>query len=329
LAILVAALVLVGVTAGAIVYGPDIVNPFPPEDSMLARAQQSVVTINVIGDHFKGSGSGFFIDESGHVLTNAHVVKNAWKVTVTTRGGAIQVARLATVDNVNDLAVLVVPIPGPKLTLRPDPAKVGEQVYVLGNPGGSSPNSTSKGTVSKVHVAHTVDGTTYTNLATTDALVRPGNSGGPVIDRRGVVLGVLSVGSEITGAGEFILDSTFGTALRNWSRLSTADAFAAPAPDILVTASKFEGSCNPGCAMRATVTNVGGPGVAVVTFIVSESNKATVLAKCAKRVALNKGDTATTRCVVTSAALTNYFYGYSYRSVWGWAIISSESAVPV
>jgi hypothetical protein len=328
--LLVALLVLSGATAGAIVYGPDLVNPPPPEESMLAHAQESVVTIDVIGDHFKGSGSGFFVDSSDHVLTNFHVIKEAWKVTVTTRGGATLPARLVTQDSTDDLAELVVPIQGPPLSLRQEPAKVGEPVYVLGNPGGASPNSTSKGTVAKVHVSETVEGTTYTDLGTTDALVRPGNSGGPVIDRRGQVLGVVSVGSQITGEGGFILDSTFASELSNWSGLSAASDFKPPPPNIAITESNFDARCGlNGCPMHATVTNLGGPGVATVTFIVSASNKTTELARCNQQVTLSKGDTVKTACLVNSASLQNYFYSYGSRQVWGLATITSQTAATI
>jgi hypothetical protein len=325
--VLVTLLFLSVATAGAIVYGPDLVNPPPPEDSMLAHAQESVVTIDVIGDHFKVSGSGFFIDSADHVLTNFHVIKDAWKVTVTTRGGATLPARFVTQDTTNDLAELVVPIQGPPLSLRQEPAKVGEPVYVLGNPGGDSPNSTSKGTVAKVHISETVEGTTYTDLATTDALVRPGNSGGPVIDRRGHVLGVVSVGSQITGEGGFILDATFSSELSNWSELSAATDFAPPPPRIAVTESNFDGLCDSsGCPMHATVSNLGGPGVANVTFVVYASNKTTELAGCVQQVAVNKGESVRAVCTVNSANLQYYFYGYGYRQVWGIATVTDQSA---
>jgi hypothetical protein len=156
----------------------------------------------------------------------------------------------------------------------------------------------------------------------------PGNSGGPVVDRRGLVLGVLAIGSEITGAGEFILNSTFVSALPSWTAKTFADDFRAPPPNIVVTDWNWDTTvCNPGCPMRATVTNFGGPAAATVIFIVYASNKSE-LARCAKRVTLSKGDTVITRCVVSSARLTSYFYGYSFRRVGGGnVVITSQAAV--
>ena len=165
-------------------------------------------------------------------------------------------------------------------------------------------------------------------LDLTGEQIYPGNSGGPVVDRYGRVLGMVSIGSSITGEGGFILDSTFNPEVRTWSQLVAKD-FTAPPPQIFVTASNFDGQCNPGCPMHAIVTNQGGPGVATVTFIVWASNQKTVLAKCAKRITLNKGDTVTTRCVVSSNVLTNYFYNSYYRQVWGKASVTSQNAVAI
>jgi hypothetical protein len=322
----IAVLILGALGASAVVYGPSILNPPPPEDVMLAHAQESVVTINVIGDHFKASGSGFFVDDADHILTNYHVIRDAWKVTVTTRGGATVVADLVSYDANNDVAELMIALSGPKLSLRREPPVAGEVVYVLGNPGGESPNSTSKGVVTRLHVTQTVAGTTYTNFDMTDALVRPGNSGGPVVDRYGRVLGLASVGSVITGEGGFILDETFSSELPTWSQVSTVTPFAAPPPSIALSAFGFDGVCSYayGCAMHVTAQNLGGPGQAVITFTIYASNKTTVLASCSKQVALDKGDSLPVGCVANSAALMNYFC-CSYRTIWGSATVSSQT----
>lgn len=319
-----------GVWAGLATFAPDVLNPPPPEDQMLAQAEQSVVTINVIGDHFKGSGSGFFIDTSGRILTNYHVIANAWKVTVTTRGGADLVAQRVDSDAYLDIAELQVAVSGPKLDFRKEAPVIGERIYVLGNPGGVAPNSFTKGVVTKTGFSATAEGHDYSNLGMTDALVQPGNSGGPVVDRYGKVLGMVAIGSEVTGNGGFLVDSTINPELPNWST-EGATAFAPPPPAILVTESNFDGQCDvySGCPMHATVTNAGGPGTATVTFTVWASNKTTVLATCAQHVSLNKGDTTVVRCAVNSQALVNYFYGWSYRQVWGNATITAESPIPL
>ena len=321
-------LLLVVAAAGAIVFGPDIVDPPPAQDVMLGKAQDSVVTVNVIGDHFKGSGSGFFVDDQGDILTNYHVIQEGWKVTVTTRSGDTFGADLVDSNPAQDVAEIRVDDNGPSLPLRQTPPKIGEVVYVLGNPGGDAPNSTAKGFVKALHKRASVGGTDYTDLGATDALVEPGNSGGPVVDRRGKVIGMITLRSETTGLGEFIPDATFATELGPWGTRQPV-TFEAPAPLFKVLEWNFNGPCNPGCPVYARLLNDGGPGKATVTWVIKASDKKTSLASCAKSLTLERGDQGSVSCTVVSRALKSYFNVPYYRTVWGSVSITSEVPVPL
>ena len=302
-------------------------NPLPPEDAMLAQAQKSIVTVNVIGDHFKASGSGFFIDGSGDILTNYHVIENAWVVTVTTQSGTVLTATERGTNLGEDVAELHVSADMPSLPLRPFAPDVGEQVYVLGNPGGSAPNSTSPGRVLAVNRSEVVEGFDYTHMATTDAAVQPGSSGSAVIDQRGRVVGMLAVSLE--DGGGFIVDSTFAADSVKWKSWSPWPFFV-PDPSIEVADWNWTGKyCNPGCGMTATVSNEGGPGKATVTFEVLAANKTTVLATCRRPVSLLKGDKTTVTCTVVSQALINYWNDPSHTEVFGDVNVDSVSPIPV
>ena len=324
-AVLVQAGISVAVVLAGFAFGN--LNPPPPENAMLATAQQSVVTVNVAGDHFKGSASGFFIDGRGDILTNYHVIQHAWAVTVTTQSGEVLVADRVGGDFDHDVAEIQVATEAPPLHMRQDPPQLGEQVYVLGNPGGDAPNSVSKGQVVSLNRSAAIEGTVYTNLAMTNTEVRPGSSGSAVVDRRGSVVGMVAVGSSTSGG--FIVDSTLTKDLRFW-RTIPPDTFHAPAPDIQVLKWNWSGKyCNPGCGMTANIANHGGPGKATVTFSVLSSDHATTLATCARQVTLYMGDQTTVACLVVSTALINYWNVPYQREVWGDVVVGSVTALPI
>jgi putative serine protease PepD len=144
-----------------------------------------------------GTGSGFVLDRRGDILTNAHVVDGARKVTVRFGGSGSEVpAEVAGVDNSNDLAVLRVD-PG-RVTLHPLPlagsssVHVGDPVAAIGNPFGFDRTITA-GIVSALQRQITApDGFTIDHVIQTDAPINPGNSGGPLIDANGRVVGINS-----------------------------------------------------------------------------------------------------------------------------------------
>ncbi len=136
----------------------------------------------------KGAGSGFIIDDKGHVLTNAHVVKGADKIKVTLRDGKSYDASLLGIDSAIDLAVLKMNVSGhPKMMLG-DSSKIrpGEWVIAIGNPYGFS-NTVTAGIISAT--GRTLDDSKK-NLIQTDTSINPGNSGGPLINLNGEVIGI-------------------------------------------------------------------------------------------------------------------------------------------
>jgi S1-C subfamily serine protease len=143
------------------------------------------------------TGSGFVLDRSGNILTNAHVVDGARRVTVRFGGdGSETAATVVGTDNSNDLAVLHVD--PSKVTLHPLPLgrsatkRVGDPVLAIGNPFGFDRTATT-GIVSALQRQISgPDGFTIEHVIQTDAAINPGNSGGPLIDAGGRVIGINS-----------------------------------------------------------------------------------------------------------------------------------------
>jgi S1-C subfamily serine protease len=148
------------------------------------------------------TGTGFVLDREGFILTNAHVVENARRVRVRIDEGTLVDAEVVGSDLSTDLAVLRVDPRG--ADLRPVPlgvsrdVEVGDPVLALGNPFGLEDTVTS-GIVSALQrQLRAPDGFTIDGVIQTDAAVNPGNSGGPLMDARGRVIGV---NSQIATAG--------------------------------------------------------------------------------------------------------------------------------
>jgi S1-C subfamily serine protease len=141
-------------------------------------------------------GSGFVIDRRGHILTNAHVVAGARAVTVGFRKGGTYNADVVGVDLIDDVAVLDVPT-APDSALDPLPlgsvrsVQVGDPVVAIGNPLGEY-RSITEGIVSaKARQINSLKpGYKIYNAIQTDAAINHGNSGGPLIDRYGRVIGI-------------------------------------------------------------------------------------------------------------------------------------------
>jgi S1-C subfamily serine protease len=142
------------------------------------------------------TGSGFVIGDDGTILTNAHVVAGATDVYVTVSKSRTVAARLVGKDLATDLAVLRVDAEG--LDLRPlelgdsDTVQVGDPTLAIGNPFGLDRTLTT-GVVSALQRRITAPGGfAIENVIQTDAALNPGNSGGPLLDATGRVIGVNS-----------------------------------------------------------------------------------------------------------------------------------------
>jgi serine protease Do len=139
----------------------------------------------------RGEGSGFIVSPDGYILTNAHVVDEAGEVTVRTTDRREYSAKVVGVDDRTDVAVLKIEAEGlPTVHLGdPEDLKVGEWVVAIGSPFGFE-NSVTAGIVSAK--ARSLPGDAYTPFIQTDVAVNPGNSGGPLFNLRGQVVGINS-----------------------------------------------------------------------------------------------------------------------------------------
>jgi S1-C subfamily serine protease len=166
-------------------------------EDIYRRAAPGVVQVTVFGsDPFSGQGlgSGFVIDKSGHIVTNFHVIEGADEVAVNFSGDDRVRARVVGSDPSTDIAVLRIDTPARALTALPlgnsDGVRVGDPVVAIGNPFGLE-RSASSGIVSALQrELRSPAGFTIDRVIQTDAAINQGNSGGPLLNGRGHVIGV-------------------------------------------------------------------------------------------------------------------------------------------
>ncbi|MBW4646285.1 MAG: trypsin-like peptidase domain-containing protein [Goleter apudmare HA4340-LM2] len=141
----------------------------------------------------RGSGSGFIINASGQILTNAHVVDGADTVTVTLRDGRTLNGKVLGEDPVTDVAVIEIDANNlPTLTIgNSDALQPGEAVIAIGNPLGLN-NTVTSGIISATGRSSSDIGASDRRVEylQTDAAINPGNSGGPLLNARGEVIGM-------------------------------------------------------------------------------------------------------------------------------------------
>ncbi len=144
-------------------------------------------------ERLQGQGSGFIFDGAGLVLTNAHVVAQADRVTVTLKDGRNFEGKVQGVDSVTDLAV--VKINGSNLPIATlgdsQQVQVGDWAIAVGNPLGLD-NTVTLGIISTLHRSSAQVGIPDKRLEfiQTDAAINPGNSGGPLLNQQGEVIGI-------------------------------------------------------------------------------------------------------------------------------------------
>lgn len=178
------------------------------------RVSPAVVSINtrvMVRDFFynavpqEGSGSGFVIDTSGHLLTNYHVVEGAEEITVVFGEGDSYVATVVGADPRNDIALLRVDAPAELLV----PVElgtsagllVGQRAIAIGNPFGQFGRTLTTGVISALgRTLEGDDGRPITGVIQTDASINRGNSGGPLLDSSGRVIGINSAIFSPSGA---------------------------------------------------------------------------------------------------------------------------------
>jgi len=167
----------------------------------IEKVEASVVNINTIRferDAFlhvhpaRGIGSGFIIDDRGHILTNHHITAGSREIEVALTDGRAFEGKLVGSDPANDLAVVKIDahdLPVAELGNSAE-LRVGQTVIAIGNPFGlvGGP-SVTVGVVSALN-RHILAERVYENLIQTDASINPGNSGGPLLDLTSKVIGI-------------------------------------------------------------------------------------------------------------------------------------------
>ncbi|MDX1521184.1 MAG: trypsin-like peptidase domain-containing protein [Anaerolineae bacterium] len=143
----------------------------------------------------EGAGSGFVIDKEGHILTNYHVIEGARQIEVTFADETTLPAALIGADPRNDLAVLKVNAPPDLLfpvTLgRSATLQVGQRAIAIGNPFGQFGGTLTTGVISALdRTLEGADGRQMSGIIQTDAAINRGNSGGPLLDSAGRVIGI-------------------------------------------------------------------------------------------------------------------------------------------
>jgi serine protease Do len=182
-----------------------------PQDfsAVVAKVRPSVVAINVELTSYnifnqpvtqQGAGSGWIIDPSGLIVTNAHVVEGAQDITVSLDDGRSLPATQVAADSVSDLAVVKINASGLTAAAIGDSTqmKVGMSVAAIGNALGQGISMTG-GWISRLGASITVNNETLYDLIETDAAINPGNSGGPLINTAGQVIGITNAKLVATG----------------------------------------------------------------------------------------------------------------------------------
>ena len=188
---------------GQSILRPGISDPANDDEAVVAveQAKRSVVVIEVRTASGGGSGTGIIMTENGYIATNHHVIEDSTRIKVTFYDGSYAYADLVGSSEMDDLAVIKVNKSGlPAATFaHSDDCYVGETVYAIGAPGGPEFGwTTTRGIVSykdREVKMYDDDGVLQKKLRLlqTDANVNPGNSGGPLVNVRGEVVGVVSM----------------------------------------------------------------------------------------------------------------------------------------
>lgn len=192
--------------AAAPASAPEGLDPIETENVRIYKQASpsvaNIVTRMVQYDFFlnpvpvEGAGSGFLIDTEGHILTNYHVVAGAQTIQVTLGDQSRYIAKFIGADTRNDIALIQINVKGRKLAPLPlgDSRNlvVGQRVLAIGNPFGFQSTLTT-GIISSLGRTVQTDQNTFIDQAIqTDAAINRGNSGGPLLNTHGQVIGINS-----------------------------------------------------------------------------------------------------------------------------------------
>ncbi len=189
---------------GSGIIRPGISNPADDDEAVegVEQAKHSVVVIEVETDKGGGTGTGIIMTTDGYIATNHHVIEGANKIKVTFYDGTVMSAEMIGSSEMDDLGVIKVNGKNlPAATFADsDQCYVGQTVYAIGTPAGPDFGwTTTKGIISyknrEVKIYDDSDGSLQKKLRLLqmDTTVNPGNSGGPLINTNGEVVGVVSM----------------------------------------------------------------------------------------------------------------------------------------
>ncbi|MBR4955418.1 MAG: trypsin-like peptidase domain-containing protein [Clostridia bacterium] len=170
---------------------------------VVEKAASSVVGINTesYSDFMSiSSGSGIILSEDGYIVTNAHVISGGDSISVTLDNGTVYAAYLIGSDEFTDIAVIKIDaenLPAADFG-NSDDIRVGETAVAIGNPTGQLMGSVTAGIISAVSRNLMINNNMMT-LLQTDASINSGNSGGPLINKHGQVIGINSAKISATG----------------------------------------------------------------------------------------------------------------------------------
>lgn len=181
------------------------VTPPPPNSELVfAAVQPSLVLIKTKGADKEGEpgsgdglGSGVVVNFDGDILTSLHVVDDATAIALTFADGSVSRANIIARQPANDIAVIRAVQPpttlAPATIGNPRAARQGSEAYAMGNPFGLS-WSISSGVISGLNRSFKMEpsGRILEGLIQIDAAVNPGNSGGPLLNRNGQVIGIIT-----------------------------------------------------------------------------------------------------------------------------------------
>lgn len=176
------------------------------KNSVVEITTEAIVTGSFMQQYVsQGAGSGVIITADGYIVTNHHVIEGATNISVRLADGTEYEAKLIASDSKADLAVVKVEATGltPAAMGSSADLQVGETVIAVGNPLGQLGGTVTRGIISALDRAITIDNTTMT-LLQTDTAINPGNSGGGMFNTSGQLVGIVnakSAGEEIEGLG--------------------------------------------------------------------------------------------------------------------------------
>ena len=264
-----------------------------------------IVTANVFGQTVSAAaGSGFVISSDGYIVTNYHVIDGASTIKVTFYDGSVYDAKLVGGEQTNDVAVLKIEATGltPVIIGDSDAANVGQSVTAIGNPLGELTFSQTAGIISAKDRTVTMSDGTKLNMLQTDCTINSGNSGGPLFNSYGEVIGITSAKYSNNGSSSATIEGI---------------GFAIPINDVvniiqdLIEHGYVTGKPSVGIRMEEVedgALRYGIPDGAEVAAILKGS--------CAERAGLQVGDiiTAVGETTVESRselkdAITNYRAG--------------------